>query len=131
LHIVMDVIQAFRIQIPHCTLSCLLFSFLLIQSHSLTLCLVLFSFSPIFTHSPSSFLCNYKTHFQFFLCCYKEKQIANNVIHVTSWLWRLKVPMNPSMKPWHSFQLRRQVIMVVDSNLELSEGGVRLDLDRG
>lgn len=39
--------------------------------------------------------------------------------------------MDPSVKPWHSFQLSRQFIVVVDSNLDSSERGVRLDLDHG
>lgn len=127
----MDVIQTFRIQVPHYTLSCFLFYFLLMQSRSLTICLVFFLLSLTLTHSPFGFLYNYKTHFQFSLCCYKDKQIVNNIIHATSWLWRLKVPMDPSMKPWHSFQLCRQFIVVVDSNLDSSKRGVRLDLDHG
>ncbi len=102
-------------------------------SHNLIHSLIaLFSFfSLTLIHSPSGFLYNYKTHFQFSLCCYKYKQIVNNIIHGTSWLWRLKVPMDPSVKPWHSFQLCRQFIVVVDSNLDSSERGVRLDLDHG
>ncbi len=39
--------------------------------------------------------------------------------------------MDPSVKPQHISQLHKQVTMVVDSNLELNEGWVRLNLNHG
>jgi len=133
LHIVLDVIQTFRIQIPHCILSCFLFSLPLTHFHSFTHSLsFLFFFSLSFTliHSPFGFLCSYKTHLKKYICC-KKKQIANNIIHVANQLRRLRVPVDPSMKLQRSFQLCKRITVVVDNNSKLSEGWVRLDLDCG
>jgi hypothetical protein len=106
LHIVLDVIQAFMIQIPHWILSCFLLFFPFTHSHSFTsFCLVFFSLSFTLTHSPLGFLCNYKMHFQFSLCCCRDKQIANNIIHNVNQLRRLRVLVDPSVKPWHNSRL--------------------------